>query len=100
MGGAAPPRRHAPIQGAWEHALQADFDAQWGGRLLPSDALVFASFSYFGVALVLSPACYASLSLFSVLLGLSAVRRCTGCFPFALADLYVINCPYTPTSAQ
>ena len=25
----------------------------------------------------------------------SAVRRCTGGFPFALADLYVINRPYT-----
>ena len=31
IGGAAPPRRQAPLQGANVHALQEDLDAHWGG---------------------------------------------------------------------
>jgi len=31
MGGAAPPRRHAPLQGAGVYALQDDLDVHWGG---------------------------------------------------------------------
>ena len=31
IGGAAPPRRQAPLQGADAHALQSDLDAHWGG---------------------------------------------------------------------
>ena len=31
IGGAAPPRRQAPLQGANAHALQEDLDANWGG---------------------------------------------------------------------